>query len=107
MILCMMENHPKMNISTFRPITAWIPIAMSLSALAIVLFHIAVFGTARRSDEGTEAHLWQLLMAAQIPILLVYAVKWLPRTPKPALQVIAVQLGAATAALAPVYLLHW
>ena len=96
-----------MNVSTFRPLTAWVPIAMSLAALAIVMFHIAMFGTARQSDEGTEAHLWQILMAGQIPILIVYAVKWLPRAPKAALQVIGVQLGAAVAALAPVYLLRW
>jgi hypothetical protein len=80
---------------------------MSLAALAIVLFHIAIFGTARQSDEGTEAHMWQLLMAGQVPILIVYAVKWLPRGPKAALQVIGLQLGAAVAALAPVYLLRW
>ena len=80
---------------------------MSLAALAIVLFHIAMFGTARQSDEGTEAHMWQLLMAGQIPILIVHAVKWLPLGPKPALQVIGLQLGAAVAALAPVYLLRW
>ena len=96
-----------MNVSTFRPLTAWMPIAMSLAALAIVLFHIAMFGAARQSDEGTEAHIWQLLMAGQVPILIVYAVKWLPRAPKAALQVIGVQLGAAVAALAPVYLLRW
>ena len=80
---------------------------MSLAALAIVLFHIAMFGAARQSDEGTEAHIWQLLMAGQVPILIVYAVKWLPRAPKTALQVIGVQLVAAVAALAPVYLLRW
>ncbi len=96
-----------MRLSMCRPLTAWIPIAMSLAALAIVLFHIAMFGTARQSDEGAEAHMWQLLMAGQVPILIVYAVQWLPRAPKTALQVIGVQLGAAVAALAPVYLLGW
>jgi hypothetical protein len=80
---------------------------MSLAAVAIVLIHIALFGTARQSDEGIEAHMWQLLMGGQVPILIVYAVKWLPRGPKTALQVIALQLGAAVAALAPVYLLRW
>jgi hypothetical protein len=96
-----------LNLSMFKPLTAWVPIAMSLAALAIVLFHIAMFGTARQSDEGAEAHMWQLLMAGQVPILIVYAVKWLSRGPKAALQVIGLQLGAAVAALAPVYLLRW
>ena len=41
----------------------WIPIGMSLAALALVLGHIALYGTAREADEGAAAHLWQLLMA--------------------------------------------
>jgi len=80
---------------------------MSLAALAIVLFHIAIFGTAPQRDEGTEAHIFQLLVAGQVPILIFYAVKWMRRTPRTALMVIAVQLGAVVAALAPVYLLGW
>ena len=80
---------------------------MSLAALSTVLFHLAIFGSARQSDEGAAAHIWQLLMAGQIPILIFHAFKWLPRSPKAALPVIGVQLGAAFAALAPVYLLGW
>ena len=91
----------------FKPLTAWVPIAMSLAAIAMVLLHMVMFGTARQSDEGAEAHMWQLLMAGQVPILILYAVKWLPRGPKAAPQVIGFQLGAAVTALAPVYLLRW
>ena len=57
--------------------------------------------------EGAAAHIWQLLMAGQIPVILFYAVKWLPRTPRTVLQVLEVQVGAALAALAPVYWLRW
>ena len=96
-----------MNLSMFKPLTAWVPIAMSLAAIAMVLLHMVMFGTARQSDEGAEAHMWQLLMAGQVPILMVYAVQWLPRGPKAALPVIGLQLGAAMAALAPVYVLRW
>jgi hypothetical protein len=32
------------------------------------------------ADEGTLAHLWQLL-AGQIPVLAFFAIKWLPRAP--------------------------
>ena len=55
----------------------------------------------------TEAHIWQLLMAAQIPIMAFFAIKWLPRAPKEALTVLLLQLGAALAAAAPVFLLKW
>ena len=86
--------------------SAFLPIAMSLAALAVVLFHVAVFGAAREADEGAAAHLWQLLMATQLPFLLFFAVRRLPRSPKQAMQVMALQVGAAVAALASVYFLN-
>jgi hypothetical protein len=96
-----------MNLSTMikRP-SAFVPVAMSLAALAIVLVHIIRSGVAREADEGTAAHLWQLLMAAQIPIVAFFAVRWLPQSPRLALPVLALQAVAALAALAPVYLLN-
>jgi hypothetical protein len=84
--------------------SAFLPVAMSLAALAVVLAHVAIFGTAREADEGIAAHLWQLLMAAQLPLLIYFAIRWLSRSPKQALLVMALQ---AAAALAPVYLLKF
>jgi len=97
-----------MNLSTMikRP-SAYVPIAMSLAALAIVLVHIIRSGLAPQADEGTAAHLWQLLMAAQIPVIAFFAIRWLPQSPRSALPVLALQAVAALAALAPVYLLNW
>ena len=46
--------------------SALIPMAMSLAALGVVLVHIAIAGIAPQGDEGAAAHMWQLLMAAQI-----------------------------------------
>jgi hypothetical protein len=83
--------------------TAWIPIAMSLAALLTVLLHIGLFGAAREADEGTAAHVWQLLMAGQLPIIVFFAFKRLPEAPRPTLQILAAQIAAAFAALAPVY----
>ena len=90
-----------------RQPSAFIPVAMSTAALATVLYHIAMFGTAPQTDEGTAAHIWQLVMAGQAPIVAFYAIKWLPRAPGAALQVVALQVAAALAALAPVYWLGW
>lgn len=87
-----------------RP-SAFLPVVMSLAALAIVIIHILRFGTAREVDEGTSAHLWQILMAGQLPIIAFFAIKWLPRTPRGALAVLAVQVVAALAATAPVFYL--
>ena len=89
-----------------RP-SAFLPITMSLAALAIVLLHIALHGTARQQDEGAAAHLWQILMAGQLPLLLWFAVKCLRKAPRSALRVLVLQAGAALASCAPVFLLHW
>ena len=96
-----------MRVSHIKQPSAFFPIAMSIAALLTVLYHIAMFGTAPQTDEGAAAHIWQLLMAGQLPVLPFYAIKWLPRAPGQALLVLAVQVGAALAALAPVYLLGW
>jgi hypothetical protein len=86
--------------------SAYLPVAMSLAALALVLVQLAVVGVAREADEGSAAHLFQLLMAAQLPIVAYFAIRWLPRSPKRALGVLALQAAAALAALAPVFLLE-
>ena len=88
-----------------RQPSAILPITMSLAALALVLGHVAMFGVTREADEGTAAHLFQLLMAGQTPFIAFFAMTWLPRTPRQALQVLALQVGAALAACAPVYFL--
>jgi len=95
-----------MDTSTFRKPSALLPLAMSLAALAVVLVHVAMFGTAREADEGAAAHVWQILMAGQLPVVAFFAFKWLPRTPARALLVLALQAVAVLAAVAPVYLLN-
>lgn len=87
--------------------SAVIPIAMSATALATVIAQIVFVGTAPQPDEGTAAHLWQLLMAGQLPIVAFFAIKWLPRAPRTARTVLGAQFGAGLLALAPVYWLGW
>jgi hypothetical protein len=96
-----------MKVSPTRQPSALIPIAMSIAALVTVLYHVAMFGIARETDEGAAARIWQLLMAGQVPVVAFYAVKWLPRARRMAVKVLAIQVGAALAALAPVYWLGW
>jgi hypothetical protein len=86
--------------------SAFLPVAMSLAALATVLGHVAMFGVVHEVDEGTAAHIFQLLMTAQVPVVAFFAIKWLPRTPRQAMHILALQAGAGLAALAPVFFLH-
>ena len=91
--------------------SAFLPIAMSLAALAVLAvaavdgFLSGAGGLVREADEGIAAHLWQILIAGQFPILIFFAIKWLPRAPKQTLSVIALQVGAALASMAPVFFL--
>jgi len=89
-----------------RQPSAFLPLAMSFAALATLLGHVAMFGAVREADEGTAAHVFQLLMVAQVPVVAFFAIKWLPRTPREAMQILALQAGAALAALAPVFFLN-
>jgi hypothetical protein len=95
-----------MRFSALKRPSAFIPLAMSLAALILVLGHVVLFGAAREPDEGTAAHLWQLLMAGQIPVIAFFAVRWLPQAPGQALLVLGLQTVAALAAAAPVFLLN-
>ena len=108
---CIVDSKPVprgcyMNLRTVLKLpSAFLPVAMSFAALATVLGHVAMFGVVREADEGTAAHIFQLLLIAQLPVVAFFAIKWLPQTPRQALQVLALQAGAGLAALAPVFLL--
>ena len=91
------------KISTVRQTSAFIPILMSLAALVVVVGHIAFVGTAREADEGAAAHLWQLLMVGQLPLIGWFAVTAVPRAPRHALPVLALQVALVLAAMAPVF----
>ena len=88
-----------------RP-SAFLPMAMSLTALAVLGIAAISGALVPQADEGAFAHIWQLLMAGQMPVLAFFAIKWLPRAPRQTLYVLALQVGAALAAMAPVYILH-
>jgi hypothetical protein len=96
-----------MNVSLLKRPTAFLPLAMSLTVLAMLLGTIAASGGTiqREADEGTIAHLFQILMAAQVPIIAFFAIKWMPRAPQQAITILALQVVAALAAMAPVLLL--
>lgn len=87
--------------------SAFLPVAMSLTALTITGVVLMRHGAAPQTDEGTAAHLWQLLMAGQMPIIAFFAIRWLPQAPRSAAPILGLQFLAGVAAAAPVFLLHW
>ena len=83
------------------------PVAMSACALAAIAVHIFRSGIAPQADEGTAAHLWQLLMAGQLPVVAWFAIRWLPERGRRAMTISAIHVGAISAAIFPVWLLNW
>jgi len=93
------------DFSTLKKPSARTPIAMSLAALTLVLGYLAFYGIPRRGgDEGATAHTWQLLMAGQLPVIAYFVLRWLPQDPRKSAPVLLLQVVAAVAALAAVYL---
>jgi len=84
------------NSSLFKQPSAWIPLAMSFAALAMILIFVAIngFASSGNGDEGAPARIFQLIMVAQLPIAGYFAIKWLPKQPKQSLMVLALQAVA-------------
>lgn len=92
------------NNSLFKQPSAWIPLAMSFAALAMILVYVAMFGIVHNQDEGTPAHIFQLIMVAQLPIAGYFAVRWLPRQSKQSLLILVLQ---AVAWIIPILTVMW
>jgi len=98
-----LEDNVALNLrehTALAPTTIDLIVWMKLAVVGLADDVDDLVGPARQADEGTAAHLWQLLMAGQLPAVAVFAIKWLPRSPRQALLVLALQLGAALAARA-------
>lgn len=96
-----------MATTLLRQPLAWLPLAMSGAALALVLGYLGRFGiteAARGADEGATARLFQLLLLAQLPVIAAQLAVNAPRHTLRAVEVAA--LHAAAAAL-PVVLILW
>ena len=101
-----------MNLSLLKKPSAYVPLLMSAAALALLAGYIVTGPHApnlvtengvTREDEGAAAHIWQLLMALQFPIIFFFAVRWLPRQPKAAFTVLVMQFFAGVSAAFPVW----
>jgi hypothetical protein len=99
-------NTNSENNSLFKQPTAWIPLAMSMVALAMILFYVAIngFASSGNGDEGAPARIFQLIMLAQLPIAGYFAMTWLPKRPKQSLIVLGLQ---AVAWIIPILAVMW
>lgn len=80
--------------------SAIIPLVMSGAAFLLIIGVLATVGVTHPQDEGAPARLFQLLILLQVPVIAFFALKWLPRSPRPALFVLLLQVAAALLAVA-------
>ena len=99
-------NKISENISLLKQPSAWIPLAISLAALAFLVGYVAIFGINHYTgaDEGAPARIFQLLMVVQLPIITYFAFRWLPKRPKQSLFILALQ---AVAWIVPIITVVW
>jgi len=91
-----------------RP-SAWVPIALSLGMLVFILTYLALYGVSSpdpNADEGTSAHLFQLWLMLEVLLVAFFALTWLPRAPKQALLILALQIATALPPLTIVFFLE-
>lgn len=100
-----MRTYPGNIAVLARKPSAIAPIIMSLIALSVVLIAIATGGAKPQPDEGSAAHIWQLLMVGQLPFLGWFALHWLKRDFRAGLPILGLQISAFIAAFLPVWLL--
>jgi hypothetical protein len=97
-----MTAYPTSVLALARRPSGFIPVLMSLTALAIVIASLATMGPVRPTDEGAAAHIFQLLLVGEVPVLVFFVVRWLPRDIRAALTILAIQAAAIGLAIFPV-----
>jgi hypothetical protein len=80
------------------------PVVMSMFCIGMILLHVARFGTLKQEDEGTEVHLFQLLMVLQIPLILIFVGRWWPDRRRETLVILSLQAFLALLAFLLLYL---
>jgi len=91
-----------MTRASVNHVTSVTPLIFSAIAFAIVIANIFA-GVPPQPDENTSAHIWQLLMVGQLPIIAAF-LAMSDRRNRSNLLVLLAQLAAFAAAMAPVWL---
>ncbi len=71
-----------MNRQKINRVSMIVPIVLSFLALALVLSSKFIIGMEPSNDEGWQAHIFQILIAAQLPFIVAFiaTTNWKPLT---------------------------
>ena len=91
----------------FQAIGRWGPIALSGAAMLLLAFAYFTGFERGLKDEGAAAHTWQLLIALQLPLIVIFLATAEWRRPLGVLKVLGLQAAALALAMAPVAMLRF
>lgn len=92
--------------------SGFVPLVLSACAIALLASYIAIYGvgSARPDvdvhDEGSAAHIYQLLIGAQILIIPWFALRWGRRDLRAGTTLVALQVLAIIASFGPLWLIE-
>ena len=95
-----------MNRHIINRLTGWTPAIMSAAAFALIVVVVTTGWERDLKDEGAAAHIWQLLVLLQAPLILAFLAtsKWDRK--QRVLGIFALQVAGLALALAPVAIFH-
>jgi hypothetical protein len=91
-----------------RTPSAWVPMLLSLAALALIIGFVARYGVVQQpgQDEGSAARIFQLLMLANAAAIGYFVLRWVPTAPKPAIAIVCLQVLLALIPVVTIILLE-
>lgn len=98
-----MQTYPGNLGAVARKPSAIVPLAMSAAALITVVVAVSVAGATHEPDEGVAAHIFQLLIAGQLPFVAWFVLRWFKRDFRAALVILGLQILGIALALFPVW----
>ena len=91
-------------ISLLKRPGALIPLILSAFMLGVFGLYLAgVIPPDPTGDEGTAAHLFQIWLVLEVVLIPLFAIRWLPREPKVAAVILALQILAVFVVCSPVF----
>ena len=95
-----------MSLELLKRPCGFLPVMMSIAGLALIIGHVAIYPLVCEADEGTPAHIYQLLMGLQVPIIGYFVVRWLPTKPRQAVPILILQALAGFAAFVALFIME-
>lgn len=107
-----MQSYRGSVIAMAKHPSGYIPLILSACAIALLGGYLAIYGTGSArpgievQDEGPAAHIYQLLIGAQILIIPWFALRWGRRELGPCATLVGLQVLATLTSFGPLWLIE-